>query len=415
MVISFSGNDALSESKLEPDTRVKTMIEGPATVNKVCGQCHSVKINGQCFAGGCQDETRIRTSGGRDWLLMARWMREFFHCQMTDDQSHLIAAYLNLVAPKPDFPADWTEVASFHGGFNVPAMKSFGNALFAGLEGNPVIYRTDNGKDWKEVMKSESGSDVFALEEFKGALYAGVEGPEAELWRSIDGVRWEKVHTFPFDARPYSNETGVTALGVFKGYLYAGTYHLRIYRSANGIDWEEVGSFQAIDSSKSSIKVRFLKEFKGKLYAGSTYSGALFQSENGKDWIELLSLEKKGVKGLIRALVFHDQLYVGTRVDGTIWRTGEGQDWEKVFDLEKETSKPGGMIGSMAVYHEMLYADATVSFTNTGVYRSYDGKKWEKAGSFSPFDAEAMSVFRNQLYVATIYPRTPKVFQMIEK
>ncbi|HXN07652.1 MAG TPA: hypothetical protein VN944_11395 [Nitrospiria bacterium] len=411
----FSAVRGFAEPKTGADLRFKTMVEGPATVKQVCGRCHAIKINGQCFAGDCEDESKVRTSGGRDWVLMVGWMRNLFHCAMTDDQGRLIADYFNLVAPKPKFPVAWKEAASFQGGFNVPAMKTFGKALFAGIEGNPVIYRTEDGRGWKEVMKTSGGSDVFTIEEFNGALYAGVEGHQAELWRSKDGVHWKKIHTFPYEEMPYARETGVTALGVFKGFLYAGTYHLRLYRSSNGLDWEEAGSLRSADPSVSSIKVRFLREFKGYLYAGSTYAGKLYRSLDGSVWEELNALEEKGVKGLTRALVFNDQLYVGTRVNGTIWRSAEGQQWEKIFDLEKQTGKTGGMIGSMAVYHGMLYAGGTVSFANAGVYRSRDGQAWEPAGSFSPFDAEAMSVFQNQLYVATIYPRAPKVFQMVEK
>ncbi|MHB8482143.1 MAG: WD40/YVTN/BNR-like repeat-containing protein [Nitrospiria bacterium] len=411
----FFNTKVISETKPGYDPRFKTMIEGPPAVKRLCGQCHAFQVNGQCFAGDCVNGEKVRTSQGRDWILMAGWMRKILHCSMTDEEAKVIADYLNLVAPRPKFSAEWNEVASFSGGFNVPSMKTYANALYAGLEGNPSIYRTEDGSNWKSVMTAPGMSDIFSLEEFKGTLYAGTEGREAEIWRSKDGVHWEKTHTFPHEEMPYARDTGVTALGVFKGYLYAGTYHLRVYRTANGIDWEEVGLFRLTESSSSSIKIRFLREFNGYLYAGSTYTGKLYRSFDGTRWNELNTLERQGVKGFMRALVFNDYLYLGTTGEGIIWKTRDGERWKKVFDLEEQTGKTGGMIGSLSVYHEMLYAGATVSFANAGVYRSREGEHWEAAGSFSPFDAEAMAVFQQKLYVATIYPGTPKVFRMIEK
>jgi hypothetical protein len=228
-------------------------------------------------------------------------------------------------------------------------------------------------------------------------------------------MKWNKIHTFPFETMPYDRQTGITALGVFKGYLYAGSYHLRLFRSPNGEDWEEVGLLRSDDPSDTSIKVRFLREFNGALYAGSTYSGTLFRSRDGVKWERLNDLEKEGVKGLFRAVVFDHRLYIGTRVNGTIWRSKEGEHWIKSFDLKDVTGEPGGMIGSMTEFNGWLYAGATLSFARAALYRSRDGLKWEAAGSFSPFDAEAMASFQNQLFVATIYPRMPKVFKMIEK
>lgn len=136
-------------------------------------------------------------------------------------------------------------------------LVDFNGALYAGVEGAGV-FRSRDGRTWQAVaVRPGAPSGVRAAGMFGGALYVGTTAA-GEVWRTSDGDRWTRVFAAATaDARGY-----VASLAVSGGALYAGIDG-RVFRSADGGTWEEVGHL-------TPFTVEAMTEFDGTLYAGTT-------------------------------------------------------------------------------------------------------------------------------------------------
>ncbi|HET6464790.1 MAG TPA: hypothetical protein VFH55_04165 [Nitrospiria bacterium] len=371
--------------------------ESPAqTVRRVCGQCHALEVNRSCLAGDCQDPGVQRTQF-RDWVTVLGWMREAFGCKMTDPERETIGHYLNDFSPlqKP-YPHPWVKVGTVSGGWNVVSLTVDGDILYAGVEGDGVIYRSPDGLQWVEVARTGHVT-AYGITRFQGALYAGTNDPDPEIWTSTDGVSWSPITRLP------SEERGVISLGVYKGSLYAGTARSRIYRSHNGKQWEMAAVLEPASVAGFPNWVRFLTEFHGDLYTGIE-SGKLYRSHDGKNWTEVAQkvTQAGGIRGVA---AFRNALYVGSTRTGQIWKSEDGERWDNVFD--GTSRRPGKYVASMATYRDALYAAI-----NGFVFRTTDGVNWEETGNLSAGTIEAMTAFRGALYAGTTMPPAAWIYRM---
>lgn len=365
------------------------------TVRRVCGPCHALEVNGLCLAGDCQG-VRVHRTQHRDWVMVLSWMREAFGCQMTDPEFETTTQYLNNLSPlKKPYPHTWRRVGLIPGGWNVVSLTVDRDILYAGVEGDGVIYRSLDGLHWEEVARTGHVT-AYGITRFQKALYAGTNDPNPEIWRSQDGMNWEPVERLP------SEERGVISLGVFKGYLYAGTGRARIYRSRDGKQWEEAGILENVSNAGFNYWVRFLTEFHGDLYAGIE-SGKLYRTEDGIHWTEIVQkvTQSDGLRGVA---VFQNALYVGTTRTGQVWKSEDGLTWNVVFDGSAQ--RPGKYVASMATFRDALYAAI-----NGFVFRTTDGVHWEESGNLSALSIEAMTPFRDSLYAGTAMPPSAWIFR----
>ncbi|HUK55350.1 MAG TPA: hypothetical protein VLY20_01675 [Nitrospiria bacterium] len=368
------------------------------TVRRVCGSCHALEVNRLCLAGDCQG-LRVHRTQSRDWVMVLGWMREAFGCRMTDGEFETIGRYLNGLSPlKKPYPHTWKKAGIIPGGWNVVSLTADGDVLYAGVEGNGMIYRTTDGLRWAEVARTGHVT-VYGITRFQGALYAGTNNPDPEIWTSPEGVHWNPAAHLP------SEDRGVISMGVFKGFLYAGTGRARIYRSRDGKRWDAAGTLEAGTVAGFPAWVRFLVEFHGRLYAGIE-SGKLYRTEDGVHWTEVAPTvtQSGGVRG---AAVFQNALYVGTTRTGHIWKTGDGILWDDVFDAT--TRRPGKYVGSMAVYQDALYAAV-----NGFIFRTKNGRNWDEVGNLSALSIEAMTPFQGSFYVGTTMPPSAWIFRTEE-
>ncbi len=193
-----------------------------------------------------------------------------------------------------------------------------------------------------------------------------------EIWRSADGIHWEQVvgHQAPYTSGGFGNpdNSGAWSIKEFHGYLYVGTMNwdfsdqggCEIWRSQDGLHWEQV-----IDHGFKSLMNDEEKK------AINTYA-----------WI----ME-----------VFNDELYMGTfnsrlwfqKTEGTgcqLWKTSNGVDWEKVMlpDGKNNGYKDGFGesqnygIRRMVVYNNELYVGIASSFFHDHASEiwKYDGTTW---------------------------------------
>lgn len=358
-------------------------------LNRVCSQCHAVKINGQCVAGDCAKQ-RTHVTQGRDWERLTDWMQAF-NCHMTNEEQQAITEYLKAQYPGEPYPLAWIHTANAPSGWNIVSLASVGDYLYMGVEGSGRIFRTRDGIRWEEVLDTGEVA-VYGITSFKGKIYAGADEPSPDIWSSVDGKEWTKVASFPTD------DVGVTAMGQFKDTLYAGTRRAGIYRSSDGVQWSRLSELEK--SVDYAGYIRFLVEFKNHLYTGMEPGGKVYRSTDGVSWTDV-SRQFPSPVGVRGVAVFEGSLYVGTNAPAQIWRTEDGVNWKKVFDPTPQIRH--GYVGSMAVFGGYLYAGASSSrLRPNDVYRTKDGIHWEEVGKLGPHTIEAMAVFGDYLYAGAL-------------
>lgn len=257
----------------------------------------------------------------------------------------------------------------------------------------PQFWRTADGTTWQNVTPSGSiGSDyrwvptMFATNDY---LYAALDRGNlnllgAEVWRTTDGVNWQKIASGGFDD-PYN--TGVLSLVEYNGNLYAGTRHG---------DWQDDAH---PDGPLGGEVWR---------YDGTTWSQA---NDPGFGDVKAHRVE--------RLFVFKDALYayisrvVGTSKGAEIWRCTasvcNGQaDWTKVVD--NGFGNPDNQyIFSGVVFDGYLYAAVANYDEGVQIWRTADGSQWEKITADPGFGDSnnteiwlgAMAVNNNRLFVGT--------------
>ena len=214
-------------------------------------------------------------------------------------------------------------------------MARFGEYLYYGAGNDEAqIYRSRNGFNWRlvntnpsfgstQIMDSEKNTMVTnniiigELIVFKDKLYAFtwtkdinredliekmIEDPDSdqkplvspspgafEVWRSDDGVNWEKVvgQNDPYgngmgfcllDPEGLNNDVAPTAV-VFKGQLYLGTENTgcntSIWRTSEGTYWEKVLDFSKNFGERFNVYTWQMISFEDKLFVGTLNQGII--------------------------------------------------------------------------------------------------------------------------------------------
>jgi peptide/nickel transport system substrate-binding protein len=181
---------------------------------------------------------------------------------------------------------------------------------------------------------------------------------------------WNQVNLNGFGNR---NVEQLPSLGVFNGYLYAGTsnytdgaYH--IYRSLNGHDWEMVNN--NFDGGVSGLIA-----FDNQLFAG-TWNGSIYSSPDGLIWTQELT----GVPPIASFSLFNNTLYAGTYSNNcpgegaSIWQTPDGITWTPFVTNGNGDPSACGVISS-AEFDGNLYFGVGDWSGNTG------GRIWRTDGT----------------------------------
>lgn len=191
---------------------------------------------------------------------------------------------------------------------------------------------------------------------FNGYVYLGTYNPTGgEIWRSKDGVNWEKMIDEGF------GDTGNIAVHpdrVFRDKLYVVSFNLNglnVFRSNDGKVWEKVVE-NGFGAGKYENNFGVLNEINGSLYL-STFStpaiGAfqIWKSNDGKNWTQvgLTGFGNKNNHGAGISLLSDGFLYVSTlnAFDGLeVWKSRDGLNWEMIFKEEavSKTHTGGGIV-----------------------------------------------------------------------
>jgi hypothetical protein len=257
----------------------------------------------------------------------------------------------------------------------VQALCDYDGQLYAGTEGGQ-IYAYANGTAW--IRTGMNGSEiptqatVLSLAVYEGSLYAGTRpaglyryDSSANRWLRVDvslsdmlGVVALKAWTDPrtgqsrlfmgdvyhdmilsYDGQEIDKELAILApvgsciwdLQDFNGYLYACSYHGRIYvRLPERVPGTETMWSLATPLAREYSNAWEMETFQGNLYVGS--DGTLERVVKESSPWSKLTLERvfstpasgQGVDA-IKAMVAADQLYFGTE-QGRVYRYGGQKD-----------------------------------------------------------------------------------------
>jgi len=175
---------------------------------------------------------------------------------------------------------------------------------------------------------------------FRGELFASSLYRPAGFFRYRGGDAWQRC-PLPADGRR------VVALGVFNGYLYAGSYDSCSVCRFDGKDWE---AFPALETSGQTYS---FEVYAGELFVGTWPNGQVFRFDRGERWVSAGRLgEEKEVMGMA---VHNGKLYAGTLPLAEVYRYDGGTRWTRTGRLDLTPGVRYRRAWSMAVFDGHLF------------------------------------------------------------
>lgn len=280
---------------------------------------------------------------------------------------------------------------------------------------------------WETVLVP-SGFDIYyaeMLEEFNGYLYAAIGGvPGLQVWRSADGSSWEPVTDYGLTDGPYT-WLAVWDMVVFDDHLYiaAADYFNEgnpsaIFRTADGLAWEKVVD----DGFPGTYSPNIWKfgVFKGMLYASApTYTGTnpIWRSATGDygSWEKVAEIPN--MDAFASMVAYKGALYgisdSSADENGTlptqVWRTYDGVAWKPVV-LDGFGNLLNNSGGDFEVYQGYLYVgvgDNTSTSDGGEMYRTQDGIRWERVaaaglGNQNNYKFDGLIAYLGNLYAYSV-------------
>lgn len=258
-----------------------------------------------------------------------------------------------------------------------------------------------------------SNTNASALAVFAGQMYAGTWNENgAQVWRTEDGHTWTQLSP----SWSISN-TDVADIESFGGYLYFGTANGfgentgEIWRT-DGTTWEQVAADGLGDANNTGFNA--LATFSDMLIAATTnYSTGVevWSSPSGDlgTWGQV-NADGFGAGGTAQDIAmqpYEDYLYLGlSRLDSglaELWRTHDGMAWTPVF-TDGLGSLTNTNVSAMAGFKGYFYIGLRNLDTGGEVWRSADGLDWTPVftGGLGTVDngrPYGLIVFNDQLYL----------------
>lgn len=220
------------------------------------------------------------------------------------------------------------------------ALKELENANPGGR-----IFRYEGDTRWTEVGRLPDTEAVGGQVVFKGRLYASSLYKPAGFFRYEADGKWSSL-AVPDGKR-------VESLGVFNGYLWAGSYDGgRVYRY-DGTSWKDYGQL-GNNTQTYSFAIH-----RGRLCVGTWRSGRVYQLQDDESWKDLGQLGAElEVMGM---LVHNGQLYAGTLPLAAVYRYDGGQTWTKTAQLDQTPGVMYRRAWTMSQYQGRLFCSTLPS------------------------------------------------------
>lgn len=270
-------------------------------------------------------------------------------------------------------------------------------AMLVMASGAVPVFASGSTTSMEKVFTPASATEnMTAMHEFQSSLYVSVsdEVIGGQIWRSKDGNSWEPATDLGFGINlSYTDSWSMT---IFNGKLYvaANCFPTRgpdcpgmVLRTADGIKWEK------IPLATGTSLLDKLGVFGGMIYATSIWSGGqIWRSFTGNPgtWEAVKNFGLGDGFGTSAPIEYKDQVYFTESSGGdseVIWHSADGRHWNtnslKLTDQDPST----GFIGeaTLVIYHDVLYMAVTNSIDGGTIYRTIDGKHWEKVVDQTPY------------------------------
>ena len=290
--------------------------------------------------------------------------------------------------------------------WTTPKAKFFGENFVA--SGNKVYHRetggSAGGSEWKEATpkwENDFTKKITALQVYNGKLYLGTYSRAwAEVWESADGTTWKNIT--PIEKRDL------------------------IYTDPENNEIQIVGapSFEVLPTmwGGSYFEVSFLKEFNGYLYAGlASGTGAeIFRYSNSTAGGKTVGWEKVSPAwsnqnvNIKASTVFNNELLIGTyNLSGAqLWRLsldgvwsqisfgGGGADGIRIDDLEVS-----GSTLYISLLSEGLDGTGKSEIVRTSDFEDFDLITPEKWKEFSQFEIINLETIGSSLFAEVFVDR----------
>ncbi len=248
------------------------------------------------------------------------------------------------------------------------------NGQVGSIKDGAEIWVSEDGKTFKRSQGGGLGDPsnigiYFHSTPFKDYLYLSTYNPVngGEIWRTRDGVKWEKMVDKGFGVK---ENIIVHPLIIFKDHLYAVTYNLNglnIFRSEDGKNWEKVVE-NGFNYGKYKNIWGLLTEINGVLYLTTVSTptvGAfqLWRSSDGKNWTQIGRTGFGNINNHFAGISLgpDGQFYLSTLngIDGVeAWKSKDSENWEMIFKEDRGyTSHTGAGLHYFKNYLYMLIYD----------------------------------------------------------
>lgn len=239
--------------------------------------------------------------------------------------------------------------------------------LVSGAASGPQIWVSDDGLAFRQTQsgglgdKGNTGFQTVRTQPvLDGKLYIGTSNPSTggEIWRTSDGLQWERVADNGLER---SSNTSLNPFLVFNRQLYAigvcaggldKLKGLEVYRSTDGVTWQKVVT-DGFGQGKERNVTGTLVEFKGRLYLTTNTMDPrilvpghpterlaprgfqLWVSDDGAKWTQV-GKDGFGVSTTLYASmhVIGDLAYLSAfdyHKGSQLLRSTDGQDWKLVY------------------------------------------------------------------------------------
>ena len=226
-----------------------------------------------------------------------------------------------------------------------------------------------------------------------------------DVWHSADGVDWRRICDDCFGTVQYDG-----AATFYQGSLWVvgGRENSGVYRSATGLEWEEVVADSGLPEGNQGLVVH-----QGTLWvvggvnhvAGTYHKSMYYYSEADSAFVAttdfVFSRELNNYAVSFRGSIWS----VGSDADpADVWASGDGVNWERVADEVAMGRRVGGDIfvrGDWLYFYGGIRSGGIPAADNV-VWSSRDGLRWTKATG-NPFGGNPGSNVELAVYGGAVW------------
>ncbi len=258
-----------------------------------------------------------------------------------------------------------------------------GKGMYVAI-GDELVKTSPDGVHWEKhplgvQLTAKYTSDIHAVAYGKDAFVA--VGSEGNILRSRDGVKWERIDSGLGQAAYVGDKALYSIVWDGEQYVAVGANGL-VITSKDGSRWTVI-PYDQITGQKDNEPWHFytIKYLNHKYFilGGSIWkSGAIIESDNGKDW----KVVEKNTEDILQSIAYNGSTYVASGGSGIIVYSTDGSKWTRV------KQRLPIIWGFEVVWNGnnfFLSAEGSLVRKDNSILRTFtspDGQKWKELDQF---------------------------------